>query len=173
MEDALCIPVTPLRAGENAMDAIDLFAGAGGFSEGARMAGVRVAWAANHWPQAVEFHSLNHPDTAHSCQDLQQADWRAVPRHDIMLASPACQGHSLARGKDRPHHDALRSTAWAVVACAEYHRSPVILVENVPEFRQWVLYPAWCSALYRLGYAPLQQIRNQLGPDWLNAYRLD
>lgn len=135
------------------MEAIDLFAGAGGFSEGARLAGVRVVWAANHWPQAVKFHRQNHPETKHSCQDLQQADWREVPRHDVMLASPACQGHSQARGKERPHHDALRSTAWAVVACAEYHRSPVVLVENVPEFRRWQLYPAWCDAMYRLGYA--------------------
>jgi DNA (cytosine-5)-methyltransferase 1 len=135
------------------MDAIDLFAGAGGFSEGARMAGIRVKWAANHWKQAVEFHGKNHPETEHSCQDLQQADWRAVPSHDVMLASPACQGHSQARGKEQPHHDALRSTAWAVVACAEYHRSRVVLVENVPEFRKWLLYPAWCDAMHRLGYA--------------------
>jgi DNA (cytosine-5)-methyltransferase 1 len=135
------------------MEAIDLFAGAGGFSYGAKMAGVNVVWAANHWRLAVETHRINHPETAHSCQDLQQADWRTVPKHDVVLASPACQGHSLARGKERPHHDALRSTAWAVVACAEYHKSSVILVENVPEFRKWILYPAWCDAMHRLGYA--------------------
>lgn len=135
------------------MEAIDLFAGAGGFSEGARMAGVHVKWAANHWRLAVDFHGQNHPETAHSCQDLQQANWREVPGHDVMLASPACQGHSPARGKEQPHHDALRSTAWAVVACAEYHRSRVVLVENVPEFRRWLLYPAWCDAMQRLGYA--------------------
>lgn len=86
-------------------------------------------------------------------QDLQQADWRQVPAHDIVLASPACQGHSRARGKEKPHHDALRSTAWAVVACAEYHRSRAIVVENVPEFLEWALYPSWCDALHRLGYA--------------------
>ena len=40
-----------------------------------------------------------------------------------------------------------------MVACAEYHRSPVILVENVPDFEKWVLYPAWRDALRRLGYA--------------------
>ncbi|OAH97330.1 DNA methyltransferase [Methylomonas methanica] len=135
------------------MDAIDLFAGAGGFSLGAQMAGVHVVWAANHWPLAVDTHSLNHPGTIHSCQDLQQADWRDVPNHDVLLASPACQGHSLARGKEKPHHDALRSTAWAVVACAEYHRSAVILVENVPEFSRWVLFRPWCDAMQRLGYA--------------------
>lgn len=135
------------------MKAIDLFAGAGGFTEGAHQAGVEVVWAANHWGAAVRYHECNHPQTRHACQDLQQADWRDVPEHDVLLASPACQGHSLARGKDRPHHDALRSTAWAVVACAEYHRSRVVVVENVPEFRRWILYPAWLSAMHRLGYA--------------------
>lgn len=47
------------------MTAIDLFAGAGGSSEGARMAGVMVAWAANHWPLAVQYHEANHPTTWH------------------------------------------------------------------------------------------------------------
>ena len=31
--------------------AIDLFAGLGGWSTGARAAGVQVLWAANHWPR--------------------------------------------------------------------------------------------------------------------------
>lgn len=134
------------------MRAVDLFAGAGGFSEGARMAGLEVVWAANHWPVAVEWHAANHPDTAHICQDLQQADFRQMPAHDILLASPACQGHSPARGKERPHHDAQRSTAWAVVSAAECHNPAVVLVENVPAFTRWVLYPAWEAAMRALGY---------------------
>lgn len=135
------------------MRAIDLFAGAGGFSTGARMAGLQVLWAANHWPAAVQVHANNHPGTLHACQDLQQADWTQVPEHDILLASPACQGHSRARGKERKHHDAQRSTAWAVVSAAECHRPGVVVVENVPEFAQWALYPAWCAAMHALGYA--------------------
>ena len=135
------------------MKAIDLFAGAGGFSTGATMAGVQVVWAANHWPAAVQVHANNHPDTQHVCQDLQQADWSQVPAHDLLLASPACQGHSKARGKERPHHDAMRSTAWAVVSAAECHRPELVLVENVLEYAKWALYPAWCSAMGALGYA--------------------
>lgn len=135
------------------MNAIDLFAGAGGFSTGAAMAGVRVLWAANHWPTAVQWHAANHPETVHACQDLQQADFRDAPAHDVLLASPACQGHSRARGAEKPHHDALRSTAWAVVTCAEVHRPAAVVVENVPEFVQWTLYPAWCAAMHALGYA--------------------
>ena len=137
------------------MNVIDLFAGAGGFSTGATMAGCNVAWAANHWPDAVEWHSRNHPNAAHICQDLHQADWSQVPAHDLMLASPCCQGHSKARGKasGNPQHDASRSTAWAVVSAAEYHRPPAILVENVPEFLDWQLYRPWVLAMQALGYA--------------------
>lgn len=135
------------------MKAIDLFAGAGGFTEGARLAGVPVVWAANHWPVAVETHAANHPEAAHACQDLQQANWTKIPAHDVLLASPACQGHARARGVDRPHHDAARATAWAVIAAAEVHRPAVVIVENVPEFRDWVLFPSWTDSLKRLGYS--------------------
>lgn len=135
------------------MNAIDLFAGLGGFSEGSKMAGIKVVWAANHWRAAVDIHAANHPATQHACQDLHQTDWSTVPAHNILLASPACQGHSRARGKERPHHDAQRSTAWAVVSAAEYHRPEAFTIENVPEFIKWALYPAWCSAMTALGYA--------------------
>lgn len=135
------------------MRAVDLFAGAGGFSTGAAMAGAQVVWAANHWSVAVEWHAANHPNTEHACQDLQQADFREAPAHDILLASPACQGHSRARGAEKPHHDALRSTAWSVVTCAEVHRPAVAIIENVPEFAEWTLYQAWCVAMHALGYA--------------------
>jgi DNA (cytosine-5)-methyltransferase 1 len=135
------------------LKAIDLFAGAGGFSTGATMAGVQVVWAANHWLAAVQVHANNHPDTQHVCQDLQQADWTQVPAHDLLMASPACQGHSRARGKERAHHDAQRATAWAVVSAAECHRPEVVLIENVPEFAKWQLFPTWFSAMGALGYA--------------------
>lgn len=140
------------------MRAIDLFAGAGGFSTGARMAGCNVVWAANHWPAAVEVHASNHPEALHACQDLHQCDWTQVPVHDLLLASPACQGHSRARGTDRPHHDAQRATAWAVVSAAECHKPAFVVVENVPEFVKWTLFPAWCSAMHALGYALVPQI---------------
>lgn len=118
--------------------AIDLFAGFGGWSTGARAAGVQVLWAANHWPEAVKWHSANHPDTQHVCQDLHQARWEQAPAHDILLASPCCQGHAKARGKKsgNPEHDASRSTAWAPASALEVHRPPAAVIENVPEFTE-------------------------------------
>lgn len=136
------------------MRAADLFAGAGGFSTGATMAGCEVVFAANHWQSAVDIHARNHPGAQHLCQDLHQAVWADVPAHDLLLASPCCQGHSKARGKanGNPQHDASRSTAWAVVSAAEYHRPEAAIIENVPEFMRWTLFPAWRAAMEALGY---------------------
>jgi len=133
--------------------AIDLFAGLGGFTEAARMSGIDVVWAANHWPLAIQYHEVNHPNVKHTCQDLHQANWYQVPTHDVLLASPACQGHTNARGREQVHHDKTRSTAWAVVSCAEVHKPECVIVENVPEFLSWNLYPAWKLAMEALGYA--------------------
>lgn len=140
------------------MIAVDLFAGLGGFSTGAEHAGITTRWAANHSPDACKWFSANHPDVSVACQDLHQADFTALPAHDVLLASPACQGHARARGRERPHHDAARSTAWAVVAAAETCRPSTIMIENVPEFRSWTLYTTWRSALTTLGYALSEQV---------------
>ncbi len=143
------------------MKAVDLFAGFGGFTLAAERAGVSVAWAANHWPLAVEAHAANHPHTEHACQDLRQADWTKLPRFDLLLASPACQGHSQASQPSRArrdderrvqHHDAQRATAWAVVDCADVTRPFGLLVENVTDLMKWELYPVWRLALKTLGY---------------------
>lgn len=132
--------------------AADLFAGLGGLSEGAQQAGCVVVWSGNHWKLACDVYEANH-GLKPLCQDLHQADWTTVPPHDLLLAAPACQGHTPARGKERPHHDACRSTAWAVVSALECHRPPLALIENVPAMARWTLFPAWCSALHALGYA--------------------
>lgn len=66
--------------------AIDFFAGLGGWSTGARAAGVDVLWAANHWPIGVEWHSANHPDTLHVCQDLHQARLWSGKRRPFFLS---------------------------------------------------------------------------------------
>ncbi len=132
---------------------VDLFSGMGGNTLGAEQAGCLVKLAANHWPAAVTAHWKNHPAVEHRCQDLQQADFSRWPDFDVMLASPACQGHSIARGKERAiRHDATRSTAWAVVACAEAKRPKFLMVENVSEFTRWQLYPQWRACLEQLGY---------------------
>ncbi len=38
------------------------------------------------------------------------------------------------------------------MSALEFHRPPAALVENVPEFTNWALYPAWLAAVKALGY---------------------
>ena len=147
------------------MRAVDLFAGAGGFTTGASLAGVQVVWAANHWPLAVQVHEANHPEATHVCQDLRQCDFSTLPDFDLLLASPSCQGHSRAGRPARARsaavaktHDSYRATAWAVVDCLEVCRPRVALVENVPEFLAWPLYPEWVACMCKLGYSVTQQV---------------
>ncbi len=135
------------------MKGVDIFAGGGGFTTGAEAAGVEIVWAANHSPLAVNCHAANYPGAVHVCQDLHLADFTLLPRHDVLLAAPCCHGHTPARGRDRPQHDKSRATAWAVVSCVEVNRPAVVVVENVPHFLQWKLYPAWLQAMKSLGYA--------------------
>jgi DNA (cytosine-5)-methyltransferase 1 len=144
------------------MKAIDLFAGAGGFTEGARLAGVPVRWAANHNRLAVEYHARNHPEVEHAVQDLHQADFRhLVGGCDLILASPSCRGHAECgqpgRKADRSgrvamRHDADRNTAWAVVTAAEVIRPRALIVENTIPFTRWILFRPWLAALEALGY---------------------
>lgn len=139
--------------------AVDLFAGGGGFTEAATIADVRVVWAANHWPLAVQWHAANHPDVVHACQDLHQFDFARAPRHGVLIGSPECRGHTKAltafgkgkRGK-APAHDMSRATMWAVLTCAEVHRPKLVIVENVIEVRGWVFWRAWMQAWADLGY---------------------
>ncbi len=142
--------------------ATDLFAGAGGSTEGLAQAGVHVVLAANHWPLAVATHTTNHPDTAHRTTDLSEVDWRTFPTTDLLWASPSCVWHARAGGRAQPpaavelartDPGAIdRATAFAVIAAAEVHRYPIIVVENVVEFRRWVLYRWWLDGLAALGY---------------------
>jgi DNA (cytosine-5)-methyltransferase 1 len=142
--------------------ATDLFAGAGGSSEGLTQAGYQVAIAANHWPVAVATHQLNHPDTEHRTADLSEVDWRSFPTTDVLWASPSCVWHARAGGRRRPpaeiekmRQDAGaidRATAFAVIAAAEVHSYSAVIVENVPEFQDWTLYGWWLDGLRALGY---------------------
>lgn len=58
---------------------VDLFAGGGGTSEGIFHAlGFEPDIAANHDPEAVAMHMVNHPRTRHYTEDVRKLDIPAV-----------------------------------------------------------------------------------------------
>ncbi|MEU4576126.1 DNA cytosine methyltransferase [Nonomuraea sp. NPDC023979] len=155
----------PLTAGPTATD---LFAGGGGSTTGLGKAGLRVVIAANHWPTALATHRLNHPDVEHRSDNLSEVDWRTFPSTDLLWASPSCVWHCRAGGRRRPPAEVERlradagaidrATAFAVIAAAEVHKYPVVIIENVPEFLDWTLFPWWLGGLHLLGYKTSEMI---------------
>ena len=125
--------------------AADLFCGAGGFSTGLMRALEEqtdcevVLTCVNHWPVAIETHTLNHPFARHVCADLEAArPEELVPegKLDILLASPTCTYHSRARG-GRPTSDQQRMDPWIIVKWCTILRVKRLVIENVPEFVEW------------------------------------
>lgn len=70
--------------------ATDQFCGAGGSSQGAEEAGVRLVMALNHWDKAIETHNSNFPHAAHDCTDISACDPRRYPSTNILITSPEC-----------------------------------------------------------------------------------
>lgn len=134
------------------MRCVDYFSGVGGFTLGAKRAGLDVVGALNHWEVAVRSHEANHPDVRHELHDAETFDHRRWPAHDLRLFAAPCQGFSSGRGYEQPHHDALRMTSWAIVTSLEVAPVEAFVAENVPEMKRWTLWPVWCSALRALGY---------------------
>lgn len=150
----------------------DQFCGAGGSSQGVRNfskrfgGGVEVKLALNHWKQAIETHQHNFPDTLHDCTDVSACDPRRYPKTSILITSPECTNHSLAKGQKQvkaqidlfnsgkvdPSAERSRATMWDVCRFAEYHQYECIVVENVVDARKWIMWDAWLKAMHLLGY---------------------
>lgn len=124
---------------------VDLYAGAGGASTGMLKAlaefGIEPSYgvAVNHWPVAIDTHTVNHPNIVHICESLERVDpCKAVPggRVDILWASPECTHHSRARG-GKPMQDQSRSGANHILAWLDKLYVANLLIENVPEWEDW------------------------------------
>lgn len=168
--------------GNKTIRAVDLFCGAGGTSSGlynaCHSAGYNLdLLAIDHWDVAVMTHKANHPEARHLCASLESVNPNSMiqNRHlDIMVASPECTNHSIARGSC-PIRDQSRVSAWYVLKWAEALRIDNILIENVKEFREWgpigsndkplksrkgETYQAFLNALRSLGYSVEDRIVN-------------
>jgi len=161
------------------MITFDLFAGAGGASEGLIAAshdlyGERPGYLAsvNHWPVAIATHKRNHPWANHFCEDIRRVDPRRAlgleerggsrKRVRIGVAGPDCTHFSSAKGA-QPRNAKSRSLAWDVVRWTRKTEPENLVIENVPEFRFW-------GALDETG-RPIKERRGEYFDVFLNSLR--
>jgi DNA (cytosine-5)-methyltransferase 1 len=129
---------TRLAAVDQGFTAVDLFAGAGGTTQGLKEAGYRVLAAIENDSAASRTYRANHPEVDVLERDIRRVTAPGLARRvaaldihvDIMTACPPCQGFSsLGTGRRDDPRNRLVSTIGRFV---DQLQPRVVLLENVP-----------------------------------------
>jgi DNA (cytosine-5)-methyltransferase 1 len=118
--------------------AIDLFAGAGGLSEGFGMEGFQILAANDFDKNASETYKLNHPDVNFldgpiqniTGQDLLKAAGIKKGKLDVLLGGPPCQAFSVYNHQ-RGFHDERSGLFREYIRIVEALEPKIIVMENV------------------------------------------
>ena len=141
-----------------ALIAVDLFAGAGGATQGLRDAGFDVVAAVELDSDAATTWALNHPGV------MLEADVRAISSTtlmaaggfkrgelDLLKACPPCQGFSTLRGASTP--DPLRNDlVLDTLRLIDEMLPRAVLIENVPGLQKDNRFTRLTEEMQKLGY---------------------
>lgn len=137
--------------------AIDLFCGGGGSSWGAAEAGVTLVGAVDSWDLATATYRDNFPTAAKNVITSRLSDasgpdiFSDLGKIDLLLASPECTNHSVARGSRVRDEDSRRS-GWFVMNFIEELSPRWIVFENVLGMRRWDGFNELIKELRAKGY---------------------
>ncbi|MFL6162706.1 MAG: DNA cytosine methyltransferase [Jatrophihabitantaceae bacterium] len=141
--------------------AIDLFAGAGGATQGLKDAGLSVVGAIEKDSDAATSYRRNHPFTHLWEQDIVKLPASVIRRTlklekgelTLLKACPPCQGFStLAEGRV-PADDSRNDLVGHTVRFVREFRPRFVMLENVPGLARDRRATALTNALQNLGYA--------------------
>ncbi len=144
----------------NILNAIDLFSGCGGLSEGLKQAGFNVIAGVEVDKNAAKAYRMNHTDTVLYEDDIRKLDSNEIlkllngkPLH-LLAGCPPCQGFSTIRKLNRKL--AVPDERNSLIN--EYYRfvkelNPLtIMLENVPSIVDYTLFKTIARKLKKLGY---------------------
>ena len=145
---------------KNKFNAIDLFAGCGGLSEGLKQAGFQTIAACEINPVAVATYKLNHPDVIVFESDIKLVDTSEVkkllggePLH-LLAGCPPCQGFSSLRrlNKKKSVRDGRNSLVDEYYRFINELKPLTIMMENVSGLQNYFKFQDMIKKLKRLGY---------------------
>lgn len=126
------------------INALDLFAGAGGFSQGLRMAGIHTVAAIEFNAQIAETYKYNHPETTMIVDDIKNVSAEQIldifksqnKTCNLIVGGPPCQGFSMAgyriRAKTSFLEDARNYLFKEYIRMVRTIQPKVFIIENVP-----------------------------------------
>lgn len=141
--------------------AVDLYAGAGGATQGLRNAGFDVVAAVENDPRAAQTWRLNHPGhlVESDIRDIEPADLQlgSSTRLALLKSCPPCQGFSSLRA-GRPADERQNDLVVDTLRFVDALDPQSIVIENVPGLRRDDRFTQLVTDLQRRGYVVHSEI---------------
>lgn len=134
---------------------VDLFCGAGFGARGAVQGGGVPLLGLDAWDLATQTYQANFPGAdvlTAKIEDVVPRELGAAYRPDVLLTSPECTSHSIARGA-RPGREESRATAIHIVDWVEAMAPRWLIVENVNRMKKWDRHNELVQTIEAQGYA--------------------
>ncbi|MET1160229.1 MAG: DNA cytosine methyltransferase [Thermoprotei archaeon] len=143
---------------------IDLFCGAGGFSEGFRLTGrYRVLLAIDNFRPVAQTFKTNFPEAIVLIEDIREVTENTILEHinddiDIVIGSPPCEPFTGANPKreknplDRLYKDPMGQLTLHFIRIVGILKPRVFVMENVPAIMDNGLKQALIREFRRIGY---------------------
>lgn len=139
---------------------VDLFCGGGLSSWGAQAAGAQIVAGVDAWDRATATFQRNFPKALVKTRRLSMDSGpeilgRDIGHVDLLIASPECTNHSVAKGNKPRDEDSRRSGSFAVEFLRKMNdKAPRwVVLENVAPWRHWSGYSDLIRGLEDLDYA--------------------
>ncbi len=123
----------------NGLTSVDLFAGAGGITQGLKQAGYRCLYANDFNAAAVDSFRYNHPEVWAECRSIEEVDPGAIRKElglavgelSLLAGGPPCQGFSI-NAPDRILEDPRNAMFRHYMRFLDEFKPAAFLFENVP-----------------------------------------
>ena len=136
------------------MKFVDLFCGGGFGARGAIRGGGKPILAVDSWKIATATYKYNFPQAkviSSNIEDINPSLLTKTVKPDILLTSPECTAHSIARGA-KIGSEKSRETAINIITWAKALKPRWIIVENVNRMKKWNRHRELVTSLENLGY---------------------
>lgn len=134
---------------------VDLFCGGGFGARGAVNGYGTPILGVDSWSLAVETYSDNFPEADVICSPVEALKPKQLAksyRADVLLTSPECTAHSIARGA-KPGCENSRETALEIFPWLDAIKPRWLIVENVSRMKQWDRHLEIVEGIRQRGYS--------------------
>jgi DNA (cytosine-5)-methyltransferase 1 len=133
---------------------VDLFCGGGFGARGAVRGGGVPLLGLDAWDLATSTYKANFPTAQTITARIEDVDIDGLGddfKPDVLLTSPECTSHSIARGA-KPGSELSRETAIGIVPWVKAMDPRWVIVENVSRMKKWDRHNELIETIEGLGY---------------------